>query len=213
MTKPDFISSDNKDYAKPEWWEGEYAKCSKDDQYEWFTGSYDDDFINLICSNIPSHDSKIVHLGCGISRIQETLYDKGYHDITNNDISESCIKLMKDSDTRGMKWDIVDILKPLPYDSESFDVALDKGTLDAIILEKADKFDIEDEVYEISEKYFSEVSRILKPGGIFIQISFGQPHFRRRLFQRDVFNWTVKVETIQPKKSFHFFAYICQKNK
>lgn len=209
----DFESEDNKNYSKPEWWDGEYAKCSKNDQYEWYTGSYDDDFIKLLCKLIPNYESKIVHFGCGISRIQETLYDKGYHNITNNDISENCIKLMKESDTRGMKWDVVDVLNTLPYADESFDVAIDKGTLDAIILEKADKWEIDDEAYEISGKYFDEVSRILKPGGVFIQISFGQPHFRRRIFQRDRFNWTVNVETLPPKKTFHFFAYVCRKNE
>ena len=209
----DFISSNNQDYAKAEWWESEYSKCTKDDEYEWFTGSYDEDFINLICSNIPSINSNIVHFGCGISRIQDTLYDKGYHNITNNDISESCIKLMKESDTRGMKWDVVDILKPLPYDNESFDMALDKGTLDAIILEKADKWEPDPEAFEISEKYFKEVDRVLKPDGIFIQISFGQPHFRRKLFERDIYNWDVEVQTIQPGQGFHFFLYICKKKK
>ena len=208
----DFESNDNSNYAKPEWWDGEYAKCSKDDNYEWFTGSYDDDFINLIISLIPSPESKIVHFGVGISRIQETLYDRGYHNITNNDVSEHCINLMKESDTRGMKWDVVDILKPLPYEDGQFDVALDKGTLDALIIEKADKWEIDDDVYETSATYFREVSRVLKPGGIFIQISFGQPHFRRRLFERDEFNWTVNVQTLEPKRSFHFFVYECRKN-
>ncbi|OHT12982.1 hypothetical protein TRFO_16931 [Tritrichomonas foetus] len=208
----DFESEDNGNYARPEWWDEEYSKCSKNDKYEWFTGAYDENFINLICNLIPSKDSKIVHFGCGISRIQEAIYDRGFTDITNNDISEHCINLMRESDTRGMRWDIVDILQPFPYSDQQFDVALDKGTLDALIIEKADKWEIDEEVYETSAKYFREVSRVLKPGGIFIQISFGQPHFRKRLFERDEFNWTVNVEVLDPTRSFHFYVYECRKN-
>lgn len=37
---------------------------------------------------------KILNIGCGNSTITEELYDLGYHDITNIDISETCIASM-----------------------------------------------------------------------------------------------------------------------
>lgn len=207
----DFESEDNSLYAKPEWWDQEYKKCKKEDKYEWFTGNYDENFLNLLYSLIPSKESRIINLGCGISRIQESIYDNGYKHITNVDVSPSCIQLMKDSDTRGMKWDIVDVMKPFPYPDASFEFALDKGTLDALIIEKADKWEIDDDVYETASTYFREISRTLSPGGKFVQITFGQPHFRKRLFEKDEFNWTVEVHTLQPTRSFHFYVYVCSK--
>ncbi|OHT10721.1 endothelin-converting enzyme 2-like protein [Tritrichomonas foetus] len=209
----DFEAPDNSLYAVPKWWDGEFKKCKKNDIYEWYTGSDDPDFIEMLCKSIPSLDSHILHLGCGISRIQETLFDHGYKNITNCDVSPSCIQLMSESDTRGMKWEIVNLLEKFPYDDSSFDFELDKATLDALITEKADKWTLDEEALEISEKYFSEIHRVLKPGGVFVQITFGQPHFRKRLFERDIYNWTVDVITIEPKKSFHFFMYICKKNQ
>ncbi|KAH0793201.1 S-adenosyl-L-methionine-dependent methyltransferase [Histomonas meleagridis] len=209
----DFESEDNSLYALPEWWDNEYHKCKKEDAYEWFTGAYDDNLMQLIYSLIPSKESSIINLGCGISKIQEVIYDKGFHNITNIDISPKCIELCKESDTRGMKWDVVDVTKPFPYPEGSFDFAIDKGTLDALIIERSDKWEIGEDVYEDAAKYFRQVYKVLKPGGTFIQITFGQPHFRKRLFEQSEFNWTVKVHTLPPTRSFHFFVYECKKNE
>lgn len=208
----DFESEDNSLYANPIWWDDEYKKCKKEDIYEWFTGSFDEDLMNLIYSLIPSKDSQIINLGCGISKIQEVIYDHGYKNITNIDISPKCIELCKESDTRGMKWLVCDALKPLPFPNNSFDFAIDKGTFDALITERADKWTIGDDVYEDAAQYFRQVYNALKPGGVFIQITFGQPHFRKRLFEQEEFDWKVNVHTLQPKRSFHFFVYECRKN-
>lgn len=209
----DFESEDNSLYAVPSWWDNEYKKCKKEDVYEWFTGGNDPGFLDKVMSFIPSKDSKIINLGCGISRIQDQLYDAGFTDITNVDVSEACINLMKEGDTRGMNWKVMDLMKTFPYEDGTFGFALDKGTLDALIIDKADKWSIDDDVYETAATYFREVSRCLKPGGVFIQITFGQPHFRKRLFEKDEFNWTVNVHTLQPTHTFHFFVYECIKKE
>jgi SAM-dependent methyltransferase len=208
-----FESEENSQYAEPEWWESEYQKCGTDQSYEWFTGASDDSFVSSLLKLIPKLTQKIINLGCGISRIQNVIFDAGFQQITNIDVSPTCIQLMKASDTRGMQWKICNLLQEFPFDSNSFDLALDKGTLDALIVDRADKWEIDDEVYEIAAKYFREVARILRPGGVFLQISFGQPHFRKRLFEKDEFGWNVTVHTLQPTHSFHFFIYECKKNE
>ena len=210
MTK--FVADDNSLYAKPEWWDEEYKKCKPEDQYEWFSGTNDQHLLEAIFTYLKDPNQKIINLGCGISHIQDVIYDKGFHDITNVDVSPTCIQNMKQTDTRGMKWDIVDVMEPFPYPPETFDFALDKGTLDAIIIDKADHWEIEDEVYDLAKKYFKNVYDSLKPGGTFIQITFGQPHFRRRLFENCGLDWTINVRTILPDHSFHFFCYECTKN-
>ena len=208
----DFESEDNSLYALPSWWENEYRKCNKSDVYEWFTSADDSGFLDKVISFIPSKNSRIINLGCGISRIQDALFDAGYHDITNVDVSPTCINLMRESDTRGMKWEIVNLMEPFPYEPGTFDFALDKGTLDALIVDRADKWEVCDDVHETAATYFREVTKCLKPGGVFIQISFGQPHFRRRLFQKEEFDWDVNVHTLDPTHSFHFFIYECRKH-
>ena len=169
--------------------------------------------MEIIYSTIPSKDSQILHLGCGISKIQDTIFDKGYKNITNIDISPKCIELCRQSDTRGMKWDVCDVTKEYPYPDEFFDLALDKGTLDALIIGRCDKWEIGKDVLDDAAKYFRQVMRVLKPGGVFLQITFGQPHFRKRIFEQEEFHWTVKVHELKPKRSFHFYIYECTKLK
>jgi len=208
----DFVAEDNSHYSRPEWWDNEYKKCGENDKYEWFSGGDDKNMLSAIISTIPSKESKIINLGCGISHIQDYLYDHGYKCITNVDVSESCIGIMKNGDTRGMDWAVVDVLKPFPYENGYFDFALDKGTLDALITDQADQWDIEDEVYQVSDAYFQNVYNSLSHGGVFIQITFGQPHFRKRLFERESFQWDVSVQTITSEHSFHFYCYVCTKH-
>lgn len=213
MSRPDFIAPKNENYSDIEWWDQEFKKCKKGDNYEWYA-NVKDFWSNLskIFDEFQGTDFSILNLGCGISNIQDFIFDQGYHNITNCDGSQSCIELNKSEDTRGMKWDVVNLLEKFPYESSSFDVAIDKATLDALITEKADKWNPDPEAFEISEKYFKEVERVLKPNGIFVLITFGQPHFRRKLFERDIYNWNLDVQTIQPNGGFHFFIYVCRKN-
>jgi EEF1A lysine methyltransferase 4 len=56
-------------------------------------------------------DIQILNLGCGNSYLSENMYDEGYLNITNNDISTYCIKQMIEryGDSRAvMKWHIMD---------------------------------------------------------------------------------------------------------
>jgi SAM-dependent methyltransferase len=206
-----FESEENSQYAQPDWWESEYQKCKPGDTYEWFTSGSDQAFLQQLIDRIPSSTKAILNLGCGISHIQDAIYDAGFHNITNVDVSSSCIDLMSKSDTRGMKWQIANLTEPFPFAPSTFDFVLDKGTLDALIVDRADKWEPEADVYETAAHYFREIERVLTPNGIFLQISFGQPHFRRRLFEQREFRWDVHVHTLTPTHSFHFFMYECKK--
>lgn len=55
------------------------------------------------------------------------------------------------------------------------------------------------------------VHRILKPDGIFISISFGQPHFRRQLFEAPCFTWSVEWKTFG--EGFYYFFYTLMKGR
>jgi hypothetical protein len=136
-----FESEDNALYAKPDWWESEYQKCKSGDSYEWFTNSTDGAFLAELLNIIPSTTSRIVNLGCGISHLQDSVFDAGFRDITNVDGSPACIQIMRESDTRGMKWQIANLTETFPFESASFDFAFDKGTLDAIITNRADQWE------------------------------------------------------------------------
>lgn len=56
-----------------------------------------------------------------------------------------------------------------------------------------------------------QVVRILKPGGLFCQITWRQPHFVKPALKRDA-AWVVQVEEIdEGGGTFSYFAYVMKK--
>ncbi|KAL1280865.1 hypothetical protein QQF64_015465 [Cirrhinus molitorella] len=55
------------------------------------------------------------------------------------------------------------------------------------------------------------VSRVLKPGGRFISVTFAQPHFRKRLYARAEYDWSIKHHHYG--SSFHYFLYVLTKGE
>ncbi len=49
-----------------------------------------------------------------------------------------------------------------------------------------------------------ECDRVLKPGGKYIQITFGQPHFRKKVLLKPDLHWDLQTQTIGRKHSIFF---------
>ena len=105
-------------------------------------GSYDwiadwDSLKDLLTPQLFPLSSKILMVGCGTSRLSEELFANGYHDITNVDIDVDTIDTMRqrhhDKVGMGMSWLAADITRCNGFGDESFDIAIDKGTLDALL--------------------------------------------------------------------------------
>lgn len=69
-----------------------------------------------------------------------------------------------------------------------FDAVVDKAVMDALLAVKGDTWDPPLELLEIARTVCEGTVRALKPGGVFLQISFAQPHFRR--FDRNSLAYT-----------------------
>jgi len=95
----------------------------------------------------------------------------------------------------------------LDFENRCFDIAIDKGTMDAMLAVKGDVWNPPAEAVASCTKEVDEVLRILRPYGLFIYLTFGQPHFRKQLLQRD--NTTVEVH--QLGDAFHYYLYIVRK--
>lgn len=52
--------------------------------------------------------------------------------------------------------------------------------MDALMVDKGDPWNPDPATIESSHKMCTEVSRVLVPGGVFVQLSFEQVHFRRK---------------------------------
>lgn len=137
------------------------------------------------------------------------MYNDNYTQITNIDFSPTVIDRMSSqhADKPSMKWQVMDI-KYMTFEDNSFDKAIDKGTLDALLVDQGSLWDPSEELRKEIALYIGGVYRVLKPGGKFIYITFGQPHFRRMFL--DCHAWKeVKLTTLGD--SFHYFLYECTK--
>ena len=77
----------------------------------------------------------------------------------------------------------------LDFPDETFDVVIAKATVDAILCGEGSTANI--------AKLCSEVSRVLKPCGCFLIISFGVPDNRLNyLAKEDTYSWTVATHTV-----------------
>jgi SAM-dependent methyltransferase len=185
------------DYREREYWDRRYEKDTGN--YDWLM-SYEN-LCSLLHPHITSLD-KILILGCGNSTLSEELYKDGYHDVVNIDYSKTVIEMMKERLPQ-MDWLEMD-MRELNFEKESFTVVLDKGSLDAVFTDGSSVWDPSTTVRADIEKAINEILRVLKPGGKFISISFGQPHFRKPYIERE--GWRLEVEAIPD--TFYFF-YVC----
>ncbi|KAI3861178.1 hypothetical protein MKX03_026351 [Papaver bracteatum] len=99
----------------------------------------------------------------------------------------------------------------LPFDKESFDVVIEKGTMDVVFVDSGDPWNPRPETVKKAMTMLQGVHRVLKPDGVFVSISFGQPHFRRPLFEAPEFSWSIEWKTFGD--GFHYFFYILKKGR
>ncbi|XP_035987102.1 EEF1A lysine methyltransferase 4 [Fundulus heteroclitus] len=150
--------------------------------------------------------------GCGNSSLSGDMYNAGYHAITNVDYSSVCISVMsaKYSSSPGMTWHQMDV-RQLAFSDASFDVILEKATLDAIMVEEKSPWEVSPETSTFIHQALTEISRCLKPGGRFISVTFAQPFFRKRLYARSEYNWSVRHDSYG--EGFEYFVYVMTKGE
>ncbi|KAI0954545.1 hypothetical protein AcW1_006406 [Taiwanofungus camphoratus] len=238
----DILPQKNEEYGAKEYWDQRYSQESDDASFDWFK-SYAD-VADIMRELIPNKDARILMLGCGNSKLSEEMYDDGCKNIVNTDVREArqpervgcythtlrhvlqysgiLIEKMRQRHEHArpqMEWHEMDI-RDLTFDSETFDVAIDKGklpvymvsissrrtgTMDAMMTAKGDVWDPPEEVVQNCDREIDEVLRVLrKPGGVFIYLTFGQPHFRRRYLTRP----GTTLEIRQLGEAFHYYLYI-----
>lgn len=186
---------------------------SKDHFYDWFKSP--EELLPFLEPIFPSHQSPILILGCGNSKLSETLYCQGYKNITNVDYSANIIHYMKAfyeslGSFSTMKWFVMDVRNMNELPSQSYDIIIDKGTLDVFLCGKdEDVWDPSSKARDDVNQELDQVNRLLSKNGSFIYITFGQPHFRRPLLERpDI--WDVHVKNIG-LDGFCYFMYILTK--
>ena len=154
-------------------------------------------------------------LGCGNAQFSEDLYDAGYHNIWNIDISSVCIEQQTERNKvkrPKMKYEVMDCCD-LKYPDNFFDCAIDKSTIDALLCG--------DNAYLNVAMMLKEGQRVIKEDkGIYFAVSYGNPESRSMHFTRKHLSWTLQEFIFYPaeakdekeKEEKSHFIYICTKN-
>ncbi|WVZ04178.1 hypothetical protein V8G54_024984 [Vigna mungo] len=194
-------------YLNPSYWD---ERFSKEEEYEWFKDY--SHFRHLIQPHLTPHSAvtifggtwltrtylQVLELGCGNSQMCEQLHKDGTTNITCIDLSHVAVQNMqKRLLSRGFK-DIkvlqADMLE-LPFGDECFDLVIEKGTMDVLFVDSGDPWNPKPETLSKVMATLKGVHRVLKAGGTFISVTFGQPHFRRPIFNAPDFTWSVEWTT------------------
>eukprot|EP00826_Nyctotherus_ovalis_P064802 TRINITY_DN9513_c0_g1_i10.p1 TRINITY_DN9513_c0_g1~~TRINITY_DN9513_c0_g1_i10.p1 ORF type:complete len:165 (-),score=51.71 TRINITY_DN9513_c0_g1_i10:18-512(-) len=152
-------------YAKPEYWEERYQR--EPEPFDWYQ-KYQG-FRDCLAQNMKAED-KILHIGCGTSRMTEDMYKEGFTETTNVDISPTAIEQMKErykESCPNASFVVMDARK-LEFETGSFDVVVDKGTLDCLLSDEAG--------FETIETVLNEIYRVLTPTGTYMCISVSYTH-------------------------------------
>ncbi|KAI1400931.1 S-adenosyl-L-methionine-dependent methyltransferase [Hypoxylon fuscum] len=204
--------------AYADYWDERYSEVGPDKQvHEWFRSFGDlKQFFdrNLFQVRGPETSPKILHLGSGDSTIPQDLAEKGYTEQVCLDFSTAAVELMskRHADIKGIEWKCMDVRHMDGISSQSVDIAFDKGTLDAMI--HGSPWSPPPEVVQNTSQYMREVSRVLKPDGAFLYITYRQPHFIKPLLQCEGVEWDVNVETLGGSdSSFGYFGIVCRPQK
>ncbi|XP_017554627.1 EEF1A lysine methyltransferase 4 [Pygocentrus nattereri] len=202
----EYLPDCNAKYKDVDYWNKRYET---EESFEWF-GDFSK-FQHLLVQHV-GRDENILMLGCGNSALSLDMYQAGYTSIMNVDYSSVCVESMAErhSDCAGLSWVCMDI-SHLAFPNASFDVVIEKGTLDAMLVDEEDPWNISDSNAQLMHQVLSEISRVLKPGGRFVSVTFAQPHFRKRLYARTEYRWS--INHYHYGDSFHYFLYVLTKGE
>nr|XP_034978267.1 eEF1A lysine and N-terminal methyltransferase isoform X2 [Zootoca vivipara] len=183
-----------RDFASAGYWE-RFFRERGGRAFEWY-GEWQDLRASL-GRYLRPRDSILV-AGCGNSELSEQLYDEGYQDITNVDISEVVIKQMQKRSAHlrpKMTYIVMDVLQ-MDFPDEHFQVVLDKGTLDALLPDE------EETTLSRAEMMFAEISRVLQFGGRYLCVTLAQAHVSKmavEYFSRE--GWMVRIHQVSGDKA------------
>lgn len=194
-------------FSTTEYWDQRYAKA--ENSFDWF-GTWNSGTALRIKPTVepwlPTQVSSVLNIGCGNSRLAEELYNDGYGNIMNIDISQVLIDKMRRNfaEHAGLKFKQMDITH-MTFADDSFDVIFDKGTLDALYTGDA----------ELVKLAVPHIFRVLKPGGLFVSMSFGSASTRSQLnatgSEDEAPGWASFRTTVVDREGQFFYLYTMTK--
>lgn len=192
-------------YGSHEFWENRYIEYTS--PFEWYFGW---PHIESKIHQFIEGKSLSLNLGCGNSEMAFDIQKSGIKTVVNIDVSKSVIDQMKEKykgndDLLWFQMDCTD----MDFKDDLFDIVFDKGTFDAILCGENGVANV---IYSMSE-----IWRVLKNDGIFIEISHTDPKRRMILFSKSDESWKfidpieIAESELGEEKKRHAYIYIFQK--
>ncbi|KAF0922909.1 hypothetical protein E2562_002154 [Oryza meyeriana var. granulata] len=169
------------DYGAAAYWDARYSSPSSSSSSSGGGGGAFFDWYQtypalrpLLRARLPT-SSRVLMLGCGNSLLSEDMVKDGYEEVVNVDISSIVIEQMREKhvDIPQLTYFQMDVRDMSFFGDKTFDCVLDKGTLDAMMCG--------DDAPLGASKMLAEVARLLRPGGIYMLITYGSPKERVQL--------------------------------
>mmetsp|Transcript_20150 Transcript_20150/g.64900 ORF Transcript_20150/g.64900 Transcript_20150/m.64900 type:complete len:215 (-) Transcript_20150:45-689(-) len=189
---------DNRAYGAEAYWD---ARFRTEERYEWLA-EYED-FGSLLPLRA---GAKILVVGNGSSNLAAKLHEQKF-DVTASDYSRVLVEKMQasDDDVRWVRADFCALSDV--FEAASFDVILDKAAMDALLTDEGDPWNPTQRTKDAVASLCREARAVLRPRGTLVQISFQQPHFRKRLMTDDL----VLDDLKHVDKGLGYFMYVWRK--
>lgn len=140
----------NADFQTQEYWDSRYAAERPEEDFDWFK-TYDE-LKTIFHGLIGDRSARILMLGCGNSTLTADMAKDGYGRITSIDYSGVIIDKMQARHPE-QDWRVMDV-RQLQENADdlgglgTWDVIIDKGTMDALMAEKGSVWDPSEAVRE-----------------------------------------------------------------
>lgn len=185
-------------YTTRAYWDKRFASETR---YEWLAGY--DSIADLISQYI-GRSARVLLLGNGSSRLPLDMAAAGYARVVATDYSVPAVRNGRAAAAAAgatVRWAVADMLAlaaapgergagaddadvdsdaPVRFAPASFDAVVDKAAMDAILADGGDCWAPTSRLLDAARDVMDGVARVLRPGGVFLQLSFSQPHFRWR---------------------------------
>lgn len=155
-------------FADAGYWDDFFRKRGRK-AFEWY-GEYNQ--LSLLLHTYIKVTDLILIPGCGNSELGADLYDHSYTNVTSIDISDVVIREMISQNSVArpqMKFMCMDVTK-MNFTDETFNVVLDKGTLDALMPDGSEQSQ------STADAVLTEAFRVLRPAGRYICVTLAQQH-------------------------------------
>ena len=191
----DLLPKSHAEFREKGFWDEFFIKRNSE-AFEWY-GAWDD-VAPLMQQYLPaSKEASVLVVGCGNSSTSEEMFDAGYGSVRSIDFSTAVIQEMEKKTPLakkrgGLKYELMDMLM-MTYNDETYNAVFDKGALDALMSDESAQST------EEANQMFSEVARVLTPGGFYLCVTLAQQQIMSALFRFFRVGFNIHIHTFSPQ--------------